>query len=176
MVSAVTSPRRPWQTCLAALLILAAAAVTSFAHAQNSAAGSIRIEQPWARATPGGARVGSGYLRITNTGKAPDRLIGGSMVAAGRFEVHETRLEGDVMRMRHLDNGLEIKPGETVELKPGSLHVMFMDLKSGLKQGERLKGTLVFEKAGTIEIEYKVEAIGSQGITGESGGGSHKHH
>ena len=99
-------------------------------------------------------------MKITNNGKEPDRLIGGTVPFASRFEVHEMAVEGGMMKMRQLSKGLEIKPGETVELKPGGYHVMFMDLTSGLKEGEAMKGTLVFEKAGTVEVEYRVGPIG----------------
>ena len=78
-------------------------------------------------------------MKITNNGKEPDRLIGGTVPFAGRFEVHEMAIEGGVMKMREV-KGLEIKPGETVELKPGGYHVMFMDLKSGLKEGQTVEG------------------------------------
>jgi copper(I)-binding protein len=135
-------------------------------------AGSLTIEAPWARATPGGAKVAGGFIKITNTGKEPDRLIGGSVPFANRFEVHEMAVEGGIMKMRELAKGLEIKPGETVELKPGSYHVMFMDLKSGLKEGETVKGTLVFEKAGKVDVEYKVGPIGG----GMPKGGGHTNH
>ena len=123
-------------------------------------AGALTIEAPWARATPGGAQVAGGFMKITNTGNEPDRLVGGTVPFAGRFEVHEMAMDGGVMKMRELSKGLEIKPGETVELKPGGYHVMFMDLKSGLKEGEVVKGTLVFEKAGKVEVEYRVGPIG----------------
>ncbi len=126
-------------------------------------AGALTIEQPWARATPGGAAVGGGYVRVTNTGTAPDRLIGGSFPGASRVEVHEMRLEGDVMRMKPVEGGLEIKPGATVELKPGSYHLMFMDLKEPLKEGQTIKGSLVFEKAGTVDVEYVVRSMGGHG-------------
>jgi uncharacterized protein YcnI len=123
-------------------------------------AGSLTLEQPWSRATPGGAKVGGGYLRITNTGTAPDRLTGGSFPLASRVEVHEMRLDGDVMRMKPVEGGLEIKPGATVELKPGGLHLMFVDLKEPLKEGQAVKGTLTFEKAGPVEVEYTVRGMG----------------
>ncbi|MGO4527201.1 DUF1775 domain-containing protein [Microvirga sp. 2MCAF35] len=131
--------------------------------------GALSVEQPWSRATPGGAKVGGGYVRITNTGATPDRLIGGSFPLASKVEVHEMRLDGDVMRMKPVEGGLEIKPGATVELKPGGLHLMFMDLKEPLKEGQTLKGTLVFEKAGSVEVEYTV-----RGMSGESSA-EHKH-
>ena len=137
--------------------------------------GALTIESPWARATPGGAKVAGGFMTITNAGKEPDRLIGGSVPVADRFEVHEMAMDGGVMKMRELSKGLEIKPGETVELKPGGYHLMFMDLKSGLKEGQTVKGTLVFEKAGKIDVEFKVGPIGGGAPKGEPGGG-HSHH
>lgn len=133
--------------------------------------GTLTIEQPWSRATPGGATVGGGYLRITNTGSAPDRLTGGSFPLAAKVEVHEMRLDGDVMRMKPVEGGLEIKPGATVELKPGGLHLMFMDLKEPLKEGQTVKGTLVFEKAGPVEVEYTVRGLGGQ----DAAPSEHKH-
>lgn len=125
--------------------------------------GALVIEAPWARATPGGAKVGGGYLKITNTGTEPDRLTGGTLPAAASVEVHEMSMNDGIMKMRKLDKGLEIKPGQTVELKPGGYHIMFMGLAEGLKQGQPVKGTLQFEKAGSVEVEYRVEPIGSQG-------------
>ena len=138
--------------------------------------GSITIETPWARATPGGAQVAGGYMKITNNGKEADRLIGGSVPFAGRFEVHEMTMDGGVMKMRELPKGLEIKPGETVELKPGGYHLMFQELKNGLKQGETVKGTLVFEKAGKVDVEYRVGPIGGGAPSGGASGGGHSHH
>jgi hypothetical protein len=128
--------------------------------------GPLRIEAPWTRATPAGARVAGGYMRITNTGSAPDRLIGGTFPLAGRFEVHEMAVTNGVMTMRELSKGLEIAPGQTVELKPGGFHVMFMDLKQPVAAGQPLRGTLVFEKAGTVEITYQVAPIGARGAPG----------
>ena len=121
------------------------------------------IEAPWSRATPGGAKVAGGYMRITNAGTEPDRLVGGSLPAAARFAVHEMSMKGEVMRMRPLDTGLEIKPGATVELKPGGYHIMFMDLTEPLKEGQTLKGTLLFEKAGAVTVEYAVRGIAARG-------------
>jgi hypothetical protein len=125
--------------------------------------GALVIESPWSRATPGGAKVAAGYMRITNTGQEPDRLLGGTLAQAGRFEVHEMSMSGDVMRMRPLENGLAIGPGATVELKPGGYHIMFMDLKEPLGEGRTLKGTLVFEKAGLVEVDYPVRSIAARG-------------
>jgi copper(I)-binding protein len=136
--------------------------VAASATAPTVKTGALTIEQPWSRATPGGAKVGGGYVRITNTGSAPDRLIGGSFPLASRVEVHEMSLDGAIMRMKPVVGGLEIKPGATVEFKPGGYHLMFMDLREPLKEGQTIKGTLVFEKAGTVEVTYTVRSMGGQ--------------
>ena len=153
-------------------LLLVSALVPFDASAQEFKGGSLVIDQPWSRATPGGAKVGAGYMTITNTGSEPDRLIGGSLPQAGKFEVHEMRLQDGVMTMRPVPGGIEIKPGQTVKLEPGGYHVMFMELKEPLKQGEVLKGELKFEKAGTVPVEYKVGAIAA-GSHGDMKAGSH---
>ncbi|MGO4572093.1 DUF1775 domain-containing protein [Microvirga sp. 2TAF3] len=138
-------------------------------------AGNLTIEQPWSRATPGGAKVGGGYVRITNTGKEPDRLIGGSFPPAEKVELHEMAMTDNVMRMKPVEGGLEIKPGATVELKPGGYHLMFMNLKEPLKDGQTIKGTLVFEKAGPVEVEYAVRGMGGQMGGQDSAPMEHKH-
>lgn len=153
------------------MLVAALALSAGAATAQDFKAGAIEISGPWARATPKGAAVGSGYLKLTNTGSAPDRLIGGSADIAGRVEIHEMTTVDGVMRMRPYANGLEIKPGQSVELKPGSSHIMFMSLKQPLQQGQKIKGTLIFEKAGTVDLEYAVGPIG--GGTPSMGGHMH---
>jgi copper(I)-binding protein len=143
------------------LLAAIAVLVANVAFAHDYKAGSLEIKHPWARATPKGAAVAGGYLTIVNNGTVPDRLIGGAISAADRFEIHEMSMDNGVMKMRHLPKGLEIKPGETLELKPGSFHLMFMQLKQPFEKDQRIKGTLVFEKAGTVEVEYAIEAIGA---------------
>ena len=143
---------------IAGFLSLAAAT----AHARDYKAGSLDIADPWSRATPKGASVAAGYMKITNTGAAPDRLINGSSDAAPTFEVHEMTMDNGVAKMRPVKGGLEIKPGETVELKPGSFHVMFVGLKKPLSAGDHIKATLVFEKAGTVNVEYDVRAMGGE--------------
>ena len=142
----------------AALVLMAGPAA-----AETYKVGTIEIEQPWARATPKGATIGAGYMKITNTGTEPDRLVGGSVSFAQHFELHSMTMEQGVMKMREVKDGLEIKPGETVELKPGGYHVMFVGLKQPLKQGADLTVTLNFAKAGTVEVKYPVEAVGAGG-------------
>jgi copper(I)-binding protein len=140
-------------------LVLAAFAFGASAFAQQ--VGGLQIVGVWARATPKGAQVGAGYLRITNTGSAPDRLVGGSSPVAGKFELHEMSISGGVAKMRELANGLEIKPGETIELRPGGNHLMFVGLKQPLERGKPFTATLQFEKAGKVEVEFKVEPVGA---------------
>lgn len=130
-------------------------------------AGSLTLTQPWTRATPGGAKVAGGYLRITNAGPEPDRLVGGSFPIAGRVEVHEMAAEGGIMRMRPIEGGLVIRPGETVDLRPGGHHLMLMELSTALREGEPLKGTLVFERAGPVEVTFAVGRIGATQPPGE---------
>ena len=125
--------------------------------------GAIEVSGPWARATPRGASVGAGYLKLTNTGTVSDRLVGGSFEASGKVEAHEMSMTNGVMRMRPLANGLEIKPGESVELKPNSYHLMLVGLKRPLQQGQTIKGTLTFEKAGSGEVEFSILPVGSPG-------------
>jgi periplasmic copper chaperone A len=155
-------------------LLPAAFALAAFpAAAHDYAVGTLHIHHPWTRATPPSAKVAGGYMTIENRGSTPDRLIGGSFSRSKAFEVHEMTHEGGIMRMRELANGLTIPPGRTVELKPGGLHVMFMDLGGQLKEGESIEGALVFEKAGTVKVEFKVEGMGARGTTA---GHDHSHH
>jgi copper(I)-binding protein len=134
--------------------------------------GALKIEAAWMREPPGGARVAGGYLRITNTGTASDRLVSGSAPFAGRLELHEMAMVNNVMQMRELAAGIEIKPGQTIELKPGGLHLMYMDLKDAPKAGETRKTTLVFEKAGTLELSTPVMPRNHQ----PAGSKGHGHH
>ena len=132
------------------------------ASAQDFRVGAIEIRQPWSPAAPSAAKAAGGYLTITNTGTTPDTLLGGSIEFAGRLEVHEMSMDGGIMRMRELKPGLVVKPGETVTLKPGGLHLMFMEVKKQPSVGSTAKGTLEFEKAGKVAIEFKIEPFGTR--------------
>jgi copper(I)-binding protein len=151
---------------VAALMAVAAAP----AGAQETRAGDLVITQPWSRATPAGAKVAGGYLTIENKGSAPDRLVSGTGDVAGRVEIHEMAMNNGVMTMRPLDKGLTIEPGKTVKLAPGGYHVMLMDLKSPLKQGEKVPLTLEFEKAGKVTLSLDVQGVGAQAPMDHSGG------
>jgi periplasmic copper chaperone A len=164
------------------LAMLAFVPVLTVAHGSPPAhkaytIGALRISQVWTPVPPGGAQAAGGYLTITNTGSEPDTLTGGTAAVAARIEVHEMSMDGGVMRMRELKPGLVIKPGETVMLRPGSFHLMLMDLKEQPVQGRPFKGTLVFEKAGTVDVEYQVEPFGTRtpGTAGKPGEGSAGH-
>ena len=143
----------------AALLAVAA----SRADARDYRVGSLDIVGPWSRATPKGAAIGAGYMKITNGGTTADRLMGGSSDVAAKVELHSMAMDNGVMKMRPIAGGLEIKPGETVELKPGSYHLMFVGLKKPLGTGDHVKATLAFEKAGTVAVEFDVAAMGGAG-------------
>lgn len=131
--------------------------------------GDIEIIDPWSRGTPPDAKVAAGYFAIRNHGTTSDRLIAASGDIAGMTQIYEMAVDDKgIMTMREVAGGLEIPAGGEVKLKPGSFHVMFMDLKQPAKQGEPFKGTLTFEQAGTVEIEYPVEAMGGKHV--ERGG------
>ncbi len=143
-------------------LIAASALITTAAAAQDYKLGSLEISQPWTRATAPTAKAGGGYVTITNKGTTPDRLIAVRSAVSDKAEIHEMKMEGNVMRMRELAKGLEIPPGATVELKPGGYHIMFMDLKAPMAKDAKVPVTLVFEKAGSIDVDLVVQPIGAQ--------------
>jgi len=158
-------------------IVLAAALATLSAaplRAEDVKAGDLVISQAWSRATPGGAKIGGGYLTIENKGTAPDKLIGASADFAGKIEVHEMTTNNGVMKMRPVEGGLTIDPGKTVKLAPSGLHLMMMDLKSPLKQGDKLPLTLQFEKAGKVAVTLDVQAVGAPAPTGDAGGAMQK--
>lgn len=141
---------------LAAALLVAPQSL--WAH--DYKAGQIAIAHPWSRATPAGAKVAAGYLALKNEGGEADRLVSVTGDISSRAEIHEMSVDASgVMTMRGLPDGIEIPAGGTVELKPGSFHIMFMQIAQPLKEGERFKGSLTFEKAGTVDVEFAVEGM-----------------
>lgn len=148
------------------LALLALAAICSGpASAQQVKIGDLVLDHAWARATPGGAKVGGGYLIIENKGATPDKLIGGSSPVAAKVEVHEMAMNNGVMTMRPVENGLSIPPGQSITLAPGGYHLMLMDLKGPLKKGDKVPVTLAFEKAGEVKVTLDIEGIGAMGPT-----------
>ena len=134
--------------------------------------GSIHITQSWARATPKGASSGAAYVTIMNNGKTPDRVSCVSSDASAKCQIHTMTMENGVMKMRPVEGGLEIKPGETVTLKPSSFHIMLANLKHSLEEGKSVDATLQFEKAGTVKVEFPVLAIGAAAPGVPADGGS----
>ena len=144
----------------AVLLSAAILGLTSVAaSAHEFKLGALEIDHPYARATPPNAPVSGGYMTIRNTGEQADRLISGEAAFAKRVEIHEMAMDGDVMKMRQLADGLEIPAGGEVVLKPGGYHVMFIGIDSQFKDGESRKVKITFEKAGTIELDFSVQDI-----------------
>jgi copper(I)-binding protein len=158
----------------AAIFVAVAVLITTGAGAHEYKVGALDIGHPWSRPTPAEANIAGGYLTITNKGKTADRLISGTSPAAGQIEIHEIVDVDGMAKTRPIANGIEIKPGKTVELKPGALRIVMLGLKQPLQLGQKIKGTLVFEKAGPVEVVYKVEENPGAAVSGIAG--AHKHH
>ena len=141
----------------------------SSARAEEVKAGDLVISQAWSRATPNGAKIGTGYFTIENKGTTADKLVGVSGEVSDKIEVHEMSMNNGVMKMRPVDGGLTIDPGKTVKLAPNGYHLMIMDLKGPLKQGGKVPVTLEFEKAGKVAVTLDVQGIGAQGPGGGDG-------
>ncbi|KJB90796.1 hypothetical protein N826_34525 [Skermanella aerolata KACC 11604] len=136
--------------------------ITSVAHAAEVTAGDLVIEQAWARATTLSAKTGATYLAVRNTGSQPDRILFIETPVAGNAVAHQTRQEGDVSRMSET-GPLSISPGGTLEMKPGAMHIMLMELSGGLKVGQQFPLTITFEKAGKVEVPVKIGKPGAMG-------------
>jgi copper(I)-binding protein len=120
----------------------------------------VQIEKPWTRATAPGAQVAGGYMTIRNPGAAGDRLLSASSPAAARVELHVHVNHNGVMQMREV-KGYDVPAKGAFELKPGGAHLMFMDLKRPLKEGEKVPVKLKFEKAGELTTEFQVGGMGA---------------
>ncbi|PCJ85103.1 MAG: hypothetical protein COA52_16525 [Hyphomicrobiales bacterium] len=145
---------------VAALALTFSSAVSGTAFADDIVAGKLTISDPLIRATAPKARVAGGFMTITNHGDQADRLIGGTASFAGKTEIHEMAMQGEVMRMRQLAEGLEIPAGGSVSLMPGGYHIMFMKLGEQLMPGETRKVTVTFEKAGEVALDMNVLSVG----------------
>jgi len=136
--------------------------VSPAASAHEIKAGALVIHHPWTRATPKGAQVAGGYTLIENKGDSPERLMGATFAAATAVELHVMEMKDGVMTMRPAVGGIEIPAHGSIEFRPGGLHMMFTGLKSQLKEDDEIDGTLVFEKAGTVAVDFEVQSMGSQ--------------
>lgn len=145
----------------------------TLALAATVAQAQVTVEKPWTRASAPGAQVAGGYLTVRNAGAAGDRLVAASSPAAARVELHTHINENGVMRMREVPGGYAIPAKGAFELKPGGAHLMFMDLKAPLKEGDRIPVKLKFEKAGEVNAEFAVGALGA--AAAPAGGHAGKH-
>ena len=119
-------------------------------------AGDLEISGGFAKAMLPGQPVGSGFFTVRNTGSADDRLVSVTSPTSGEVQIHEMAMQGNVMKMRQLKDGIAIPAGQTVELAPGNLHLMFQKVKTPFKQGDKVPVTLTFEKAGKIDLVLNV--------------------
>lgn len=145
--------------------------VTCIAVSQLASAGDIAITNAWARPTVQGQQGGGGFASLKNNGKADDKLMSVSSPAAARMELHTMKMEGDMMQMRQVPN-IELKAGESVELKPGGMHIMFMGITQPLEKGTKVPVTFVFEKAGKVTVDFDVKPR----LTAQAEGMSHGEH
>jgi len=140
-------------------------------HAKAEMKTGITVSSPWVRATPPGAKVGAGYVQLGNAGGQADRLVAASAPdIAGRVEIHEMSMDDGIMKMRELADGLEIGAGSNVKLKPGGFHLMLMDLKRPIEEGEDVKMSLTFKNAGQMDVVFKAYGVGSMGPEGAKSG------
>jgi len=144
------------------LALLVAALGFSFSvQAQEAKVGSIKIENAYTRATVPGQQVAGGFMKIENKGIA-DQLVSVSSPAAGEVQLHEMAMEGSVMKMRQVKD-IAVPAGGSIELKPGGLHLMFINIKAPLSAGESVPVKLKFAKAGEVEVKMPVNAMGQAG-------------
>lgn len=147
-----------WKIPTTAMLLAAALALP--AAAADFTLGQLKVEQPWARATPGAARNGAAYMVITNAGNAPDQLIAAASPVADKVELHTHVVEGDIMRMRPV-KAIDINVGEPAVLRPGGLHIMLIGLKQPLQEGQPFPLTLTFANAGSLTVTVDVVKAGA---------------
>lgn len=147
---------------LAAAVVIAPVALATSAAAHNHGgeahAGGIVISQPFARATTPGARVAAAYLQLENTGKTPITLVSATSPVCGKVELHTMSMEGGIMRMRQITDGVTIQPGGTASLEPGGMHLMLMDLRQQLTPGTEVAITLTFNGAPSQTLKFPVQA------------------
>ena len=151
---------------ISTLLLIAVAA--SPALAGDALAGDIKIADAWARETIPSAKAGASFMAIHNMGNNPDRLIAAASPVASNPELHTHIKDGDIMRMREVEGGIEVPPGQMTMLQPGGLHVMLMGLNGQLEEGATFPLVLIFEQAGEITVQVEIKDISHQG-------GAHKH-
>lgn len=147
-----------------------AGAISAQGVSKTVTTNAIQIESAYTRATVPGQQVAGGFMKIENKGAA-DQLISASSPVAGEVQLHEMAMDGNVMKMRQVKD-IAVPAGGAVELKPGGLHLMFMNIKTPLTAGETVSVKLKFAKAGEVEVKMPVNAMGNPGA---GHGGAMKH-
>ena len=142
-------------------LLVVALSFSFSVQAQEAKVGSIKVEQAYTRSTVPGQMAAGGFMKIENKGAA-DQLVSASSPVAGDVQLHEMAMEGNVMKMRQVKD-ITVPAGGAVELKPGGLHLMFMNIKAPLTAGESVPVKLKFAKAGEVEVKMPVNAMGQSG-------------
>jgi len=128
----------------------------------------VEISDPWIRATAPGQKTAAGYMTVRNTSAQPERLVGGSSEAAAKVGTHVSTKDGEIIRMREV-KGYEIPAKGTFELKPNGAHLMLVDLKKPLKEGEKVPVLLKFDKSGEVKVDFEVRPLAA------SASGHHQH-
>ena len=145
----------------ASLIYIVGFGLVGLVQAQNAKVGSLQIENAYTRAMMPGQQVAGGFMKIENKGAA-DQLVSVSSPVAGEVQLHEMAMEGNVMKMRQVKD-IPVPAGGAVELKPGGLHLMFMNVKTPLAAGQTVQVKLKFAKAGEVEVKMPVNAMGNPG-------------
>lgn len=168
-------PGRRLVLVAAALALAAIAAVVLWPRKADVAfrKGDVVVSAPWARATPGLARIGVAYMTIANRGSAPDRLLRVETPVAEHPELHTTMMQNGVMQMRSVES-VALLPGHTVQFAPGNMHIMLVDLRAPLEEGASFDMRLIFERTGGLDIRVPIVGVGAAGP--DSGtDGAHNH-
>ncbi|WP_420411825.1 copper chaperone PCu(A)C [Roseibium sp.] len=161
-------------TSLAAAAALSLVSLTAIAS--DYKAGDLMLSKAWTRATPPKAKAGGGFVEIMNMGSEADRLVAAKSDVAKKTELHEMAVTDGVMKMREMEGGIEVPAGETVTLKPGGLHIMFMGLNQSFEEGSKVPVVLTFEKAGDVTVELDVAKMGAKAMKhGDHDHGGHDH-
>ena len=149
--------------------------LSTAASAQDTKVGDLTIDHAWARATAASAKNGAAYVTVHNHGMTEDRVVSAASAVAKRTELHTHMMEGNIMRMRQVDH-VPVPAHGMAEFKPGSYHIMLMGLHHPLEAGSSFPITVTFEKAGSVTIDFKVEAMGAAGMShGSMGHGQQGH-
>ncbi len=137
--------------------VLASHLTATLGHAHDYTVRDLKIDHPWARPTPGGAKVAAVYLKLINKSNEADTLVSASSTLGTKIEIHETTLVDGIAKMRRRDSGLPVAAKSTVSLEPAGLHLMLLGLARPLKVGDRIPLTLTFQSRGAVEVKVNVE-------------------